>query len=389
MKKVFNGNSMKFARQYRSYSVEELAELIGVTRQAVSQYENTALEKEKPSFERILKIASVLNFPLEFFYTDDVDYMKVNATYFRALLGSSKKEKTAQVNRAMVVTAIYQVLKQYIQFPKLTLPKRAELVTEATIKQKAQELRNIWNIKNKPIEDIVFLMEDNGILVNIVSNEEKGIDAYTQYTTIDGEEIMCVTLENQRTSAARLQFSAAHELGHILLHGANIDLNDIDRSTFRKMEEEANLFASELLLPEEEFKKDLILPTNLKGYEMLKKKWKVSIGAMMLRALNLKIITKNQYQYLIKQYNYNKYRDGEPLDDVMAIPEPQALKRATEMLLVNNVFSESEFVNEMQENAIYINEEEIEKIIGLEPGTLKKKEKNNVIEFKIVKRKRI
>ena len=385
MKKVFNGVCMKFARQYRGYSVDELASIIGVTRQAVSQYENTLLDKEKPSFERILKIASVLNFPLDFFYTKGVENMNVNTTYFRALLGSSKKEKKAQINRAIIVTAIYKVLKQYIEFPSLNIPQYSEEISENEIKNKANELRKLWGIKNNPIDDIIFLMESNGILVNTVSTEENGIDAYTQYTTIEDEKIMCVTLENQKTSAARLQFSAAHELGHILLHGPNIDINEVDRVTFRELENQANLFASELLMPEEEFKKDLVYPTNLKSYEILKRKWKVSIAAMMMRAVNLGLITKNQYQYLIKQYNYKKYRTQEPLDEVIAIPEPQSLRRATEMLLVNNVFTPDEFVKEVQENGIYISSEEMEKIIGLEPGTLKSEIKNNIIEFKLKK----
>lgn len=385
MKKFFNGNSLKFARQYRGFSVDELADKVKLSRQQIFRYEGE--ENENPGLDKIIEFSKVLEFPIEFFYSNNIDAIKVSNTYFRALLGSSKKEKISQVNRAIIVSSIYKVLKQYVNFPKLNIPKESEIKSDEDIKQKANELREVWKIKNRPVDDIVYLMESNGILVNTVSTDEEGIDAYTQYTTIGEDEIMCVTLENEKTSAARLQFSAAHELGHILIHGHYIDVNNVERAEFREIERQANLFAAELLLPENEFKKDLLYPINLKSYEIMKRKWKVSIGAMMMRALNLEMITKNQYQYLIKQYNTKQYRKNEPLDDIIAIPKPQVLKRATEMLLIENVFEPEEFVMEVQNEGIYIDYKELEKIIGLEAGTLATKEKGNIIEFEIIKDK--
>lgn len=385
MKKFFNGNSLKFARQYRGFSVDELADKVKLSRQQIFRYEGE--ENENPGLDKIIEFSKVLEFPIEFFYSNNIDAIKVSNTYFRALLGSSKKEKISQVNRAIIVSSIYKVLKQYVNFPKLNIPKESEIKSDEDIKQKANELREVWKIKNRPVDDIVYLMESNGILVNTVSTDEEGIDAYTQYTTIGEDEIMCVTLENEKTSAARLQFSAAHELGHILIHGHYIDVNNVERAEFREIERQANLFAAELLLPENEFKKDLLYPINLKSYEIMKRKWKVSIGAMMMRALNLEMITKNQYQYLIKQYNTKQYRKNEPLDDIIAIPKPQVLKRATEMLLIENVFEPEEFVMEVQNEGIYIDYKELEKIIGLEAGTLAPKEKGNIIEFEIIKDK--
>ena len=382
MKKKFNGNSLKFARQYRGFSVDELADKVQLSRQQIFRYESD--EPDIPGFDKIIELSKALEFPIEFFYSNFVDRIKVSNTYFRALLGSSKKEKISQVNRAIIVSSIYNVLKQYVNLPKLNIPKESDIRSDEDIKQKANELRELWKIKNNPIDDIIYLMESNGIFVNTVSTDEGGIDAYTQYTTIGNDEIMCVTLENEKTSAARLQFSAAHELGHILMHGHYIDVNNIERIEFREVERQANLFAAELLLPEKEFKKDLLYPISLKSYEIMKRKWKVSIGAMMMRALNLEVITKNQYQYLVKQYNAKQYRKNEPLDDIIAIPKPQVLKRATEMLLIERVFEPEEFVKEVQNEGIYIDYKELEKIIGLEPGTLASKEKGNIIKFEII-----
>ena len=57
--KSFNGNRLKTARQYRGLTVEELAQKINVSKQAVSQYETGRIE-DVP-FQRIF---SILNYSL-------------------------------------------------------------------------------------------------------------------------------------------------------------------------------------------------------------------------------------------------------------------------------------------------------------------------------------
>ena len=42
--KLFNGNRLKSARQYRGLTVEELAQKINVSKQTVSQYETGKIE---------------------------------------------------------------------------------------------------------------------------------------------------------------------------------------------------------------------------------------------------------------------------------------------------------------------------------------------------------
>lgn len=189
--------------------------------------------------------------------------------------------------------------------------------------------------------------------------------------------------EMKKKSFARRQFSTAHELAHVLLHGTNIDMNTVSREEFREIEKEADKFAAEFLLPADSFKKDLIYPTNLKFYEELKKKWKVSIVAMLMRAADLEVITKNQLQYLIKQAYAKGYRNIEPLDDTLTIYEPTLIKLALNMLLDNNQFTPKELMNELSKKGIGLDSEEIEDIVGLERGTLKnnKEELNKIIKI--------
>lgn len=391
---MFNGDRLKFARTYRGMSAQELADRIKISRQSINQFENYSIDSDKnskPSMENIENIAQELKFPVEFFFQKERENIKIKNTYFRALLSSKKKEKQSQINKAVLITVIYDILQEYLEFPDINIPVvQKENLSDKDISKAARKLRDLWNIGNKPIKDIIFLMENNGLVVTALSTNTEEIDAFTQYIKIENREYMCVVLENEKKSACRRQFSAAHELGHIILHANKINMNEIERSEFREIERQANLFASELLLPEEEFKKDLIMPTSLKSYEILKRKWHVSILAMMMRACNLNIITQNQFQYLMKQYTIKNYRKHEPLDNIIEIPQPQTLKRAIEILLTNNIFTSDEFLDELKKREWAVDYRDVEELLNLEEGILKPNyiQKMQEVKLRLIKGKK-
>ena len=378
----FNGERLKFARIYNAMTCDELGEKVGLTRQSISFYENG----NEPPVKVMFSISKELHFPFSFFYTNDTKNVKVVNTFYRALLSTTKKEKLAQTYKLELFLKIFEIINEYVQFPITNLPKNKIVInSDEDIVNIARELREFWNLGNKPIKDLVYIMESNGLLVKSIDTQTKSIDAFTQYIDINDIRYLCVVLEEEKTSAARRQFSAAHELGHILLHANTVNMEEIDRKEFREVERQANVFASEFLLPADEFKKDLIHPTSLKCYEMLKNKWHVSIFAMMMRALNLNIITDNQFKYLIKQYDSLNYRHGEPLDSITYIPQPQLIKNAVDMLLDNDVFTSKTFMNELEKNGLPMNSREVEILLGLEEGRLKMEDEqtNKIIPLKL------
>lgn len=374
--KKFYGENLKFARLYRGLSMEQLGEKIGKSKQIISQYES-AEDQQQPPFNIVVKISEELKFPIAFFYENcNAKIERIN-TYFRALLSSNKKDKIVQENKATVIIEIYRFLEKYIEFPTLNIPKieKSDLETR-NLKNITQTIRESWNLSDGPIADIVNVLEMNGFIVSSINTNTMDIDAFTQYIRLDGEKYFCIVVGKEKESFARRQFSIAHELAHVILHNTNLDVENLSREEFRSMEREADKFAAELLLPSESFRKDLIYPTNLKFYEELKKKWKVSILAMLMRAAELKVITQNQLQYLIKQYYSKGYRNGEPLDDTIKMQEPTLIRLAINMLLDNNRFTPNEFMKNLNDNGIWIESDEVEDLIGLEKGKLKCVEEN-------------
>ena len=88
----FNGQRLKMARIYRNMNITELAELVGVKKQSISQFENNTI-KPKPETEYLL--ISTLNFPRDFFYKKSTEY-NVENTFFRALSSTSALDKKTQ-----------------------------------------------------------------------------------------------------------------------------------------------------------------------------------------------------------------------------------------------------------------------------------------------------
>lgn len=387
MSKSFNGQRLRQARLYKGLSINDLAELLGVSKQAISQYETSNVT---PDFDKMRIITNKLNFPSSYFFQEDSFNVNTKTTYFRALLSANKNARQQQVVKIRHLAIIYEILSNYLEFPQLNLPDVSEFLKDDEIYYElmAQNVREYWEIGQKPIDDFPYLLEKNGIIVASYPVNQDNIDAYSQKINVEGNDKFIIVLSDDKNSAVRSNFDAAHELGHILLHDWNLDLEELSREDFKKQEKQANNFAAAFLLPKEAFLKDVSLyPKDLKYYIELKRKWKVSISAMLIRANKLGVINDNQYQYLMKQMTFNKWRQNEPLDNVIIKQEPILLNKSIEMLIGNNVFNPQEFLDELAENNISMKADEVEKLLNLPKGTLSPREEKNIASIVNLKKK--
>ena len=112
----------------------------------------------------------------------------------------------------------------------------------------------------------------------------------------------------------RLRWTLCHELGHIIMHTAS-DLH-------KRGEDEANIFASEFLMPAYEIKPRLVgltLP-KLAGFKL---EWKVSIQALIMSANRLNMLSDRQKQHMFMQLSKAGYRTREPEELDPPIEEPK------------------------------------------------------------------
>src|SRR5690606_13922112 len=103
------------------------------------------------------------------------------------------------------------------------------------------------------IRDICGLLEDNGVKVLTPKVASEGFFGLSVADEDVGPAVIVNTWD--RISVERWIFTAAHELGHLLLHLDAYDAQQTDED--KKQESEADIFAGHLLMPETVFDHEL------------------------------------------------------------------------------------------------------------------------------------
>lgn len=276
-----------------------------------------------------------------------------------------------------MVSKIYDFLDEYIDFPKVKLPQ----VDEGTEPENAAEiLRDFWGLGMRPIENMVYLVEKHGMIVTDFETTTGEVDAYSHYMESENGVRPLIGYSKNKNTAVRIHFDIAHELGHILLHNWKVSIKDIEKDEFKKLEQQANDFAAAFLLPRDEFKRDVgKYASKLQYYIELKREWKVSIAAMIRRSYSLGLISSDDYQRLMRYMQKQGIRKTEPLDDTLCTSKPSSLKKAVSMLFEEEVFTPSEFIQELsREYHLTMQAKDVETLLGLPMDFFKENETNDV-----------
>lgn len=348
---------LREARLARGYSIAQLAEIVGVSRQAISQFE---LGRSKPGGDVLAKMVDALHFPNAFFTSSpSTSHGPVGVIFFRSLQSATKMSREMVSVRLQWLERIFGYLEDYVAFPKVDVP---DLGLEDTfdpeeIEEIARKVREHWGLGMGPIPNVVFLLEKHGVIVARGSSGDSKTDGCSQWR---GDRPF-VFLGSDKNSAVRSRFDAAHELGHLVLH-SGIENLQFDQKLLKRLEQDANRFASAFLLPRESFTQE-IMSFSLKHFEALKKRWKVSMAAMIHRCSDLDLLSENQRLYLWRQMSASGYRRREPLDDVFVPESPTVLKQAVEVLVQNGIMSSYGIVDDLR-----LPQGELESLCGLPVG---------------------
>lgn len=356
---------IKEARIARGFTQVELADVIGVTRQAICQYESGS---NHPKPEILNNIVEKLDFPYNYFYKP-INYHITTPIFFRSYKTADRKDREMLKSRIVWMAEIYSYLKQFLNFANVNVYREEkERYTQDEIEEIAFKVRKSWGLGQGPISNVVLLLENNGFLLSRISLGKRKVDACSLINTSDYEFRPMICLTGDKSSAVRSRFDAAHELGHIVLHSWVDDEYLSIKENQDRIEQEAHTFAGAFLLPFVTFSKEAYSISNLDLFINLKRRWRVSIAAMVKRCFDTGIITKSQYEYLQRQISSRRYRDNEPLDDELPDEQPKVFQKAMEMLIENRVQSGDEIREEIR-----LPLEEIEMLCGLGSSTFRVK----------------
>lgn len=332
------------AREAAGLNMAELAERIDVTRQAVSQFE---LGTRQPDPLTMVRIVRELDQPMSYFTSErPLGGERAGVVFFRSF-----KSKTKASNRAFLVWRrwvgqISHYLGDYVNLPAVQLPVLENLkdeYNEEEIEEIATMCRRHWGLGDGPIGNMTALLESKGCIMTLSELGVTNVDAFSCWQ--DGRPF--VFLGSDKGSACRSRFDAAHELGHLILHGGVTEAQIEGKDVLDRIEREANRFAASFLLPKKTFPAE-VFSHRMAHFVELKRRWKVSVRAMAYRCNQIGIFDDDRMINFWKQMSAAGFTKWEPLDDKIPLEFPELLKKATGLLLDQQVKRPGELMADLR-----------------------------------------
>lgn len=295
----FQGSQLKMVRLANGLTQEELCSSTGISQGRYSKIEK---ELSEPNQNEIQKISMHLNVHPAIFFERIIVSSKTEPQYRRRQSLSVKEKASVEAIGKMVAQRVNRLLSETETTigAKYPLPEVDLFDFDIDPVRCAKEVRSILGFEHQPIRDLYKAVESFGIFIIELDlsslNAGKLLDGFT----LQGERAMVFL--NGALPLERKRFTLAHELGHLVMHPSG---------STRNGEEQANVFASELLMPESGIRSDLSF-FKLSDLRGLKLKWRTSIKALIYRAAHLGLIDDNRRLDLYKQYSARGWSTIEP-----------------------------------------------------------------------------
>ena len=281
---------------------------------------NKALKnKSVLSVNQLKKIADYFNQSLLFFLEEtDVTEEKIYSPQFRTI--NNQKPIHSRKLRKFIDTVekqrnTYLGLLEDLNIATVKNWHKNLHLTTDNIKQSSAIVREWLGLQlNNTFEDLRLAVENKGVMV-IVSNGYNGkwqIDKQdlTRGFCLNYETLPVIAIKKQNKGAQA--FTLMHELAHLLLHKTSMLDNESDFYAYQGREQEASVFASNVLMPDEFIANiDLGKLQNLavEGYDSylqnFKQQWCVSGDAILYRLFIEHKITQENYQ------TYRNFKEAE------------------------------------------------------------------------------
>ena len=294
---MFNPARLKLARQRLGLTLTKLAAVSDVSLRSLTNYENG--KQLPPSDETLRKLANALSVPPAFFERETGEAVPVEAVSFRKLSKTTATRRDAVLASASLAVEFFDTIASKFRLPEADIPTLDKLSPESA----ADLLRRRWNLGDRPISNMVHLLESKGVRVAAIRHEYSDIDAFCFY-----RDATPYVFLNTSRSGERQRFDAAHELGHLVLHSEL----EMEPSTSKERETEANQFAAAFLMPRTAVLSQSMSGASLDRILAARSYWKVSAMALTHRLRELHLLNNWQYRTTCVTLSDQGYRSSEP-----------------------------------------------------------------------------
>ena len=304
---------MKRFRLARGMSLDDLEAAIDrlVSKQALSKYERGKIQ---PKVATLNRIAAALGVKSAQLWGEPICHVEWVAYRKRSRM-SRKEQERLQGFVAEVLERRILLQERIGELNSFELPIQGYSVRKLDdAEQVALALRREWDLGIDPIANLVGVLEDHFIHIIEVDASET-FDGISAVVRDNNKNLLAAAIATRRgISGDRHRFNMAHELGHLILKlGRSIDA-----------EEAAFRFGAAFLAPTEQLHREVGEKRShiqLEELLYLKRRYGMSIQAILFRLKDLRIITASDYKRWCIDINKLGWKKREPIEISPEKPE--------------------------------------------------------------------
>jgi Zn-dependent peptidase ImmA (M78 family)/DNA-binding XRE family transcriptional regulator len=290
---AFNYSRLDLARKRRGLTKGALAEAAGISPRNLSPYKKGEYEPDPSTVDRL---ARAVGFPREFFYGSDLEEPEPSGASFRSLSRLSARQRDQALSSGALAWALADWIDCKFGLPAPDVPQFQGVDPETA----AEAVREAWRLGQRRIPNMVHLLEAHGVRVFSLSEETASVDAFSLWRG----HVPYVFLNTKKT-AEHSRMDAAHELGHLVLHGHG-------GPGGREAEREAFAFGAALLMPAASVLASGLRRARMDQLVLAKYRWDVSVANLTYRLQRLGLLTEWQARSVFIQLN-RRGRTEEPV----------------------------------------------------------------------------
>ena len=319
---LFDGQRLRLARENLGVTQRGLAGAMAgrVTPAALSQFEKG---DAKPSAGTLAELAAATGLPVRFFARDPAigDVVSVEG-FFRSLRSTGVRQRRQHRAQAELVRVVTMALERYVKLPEHEVPRLPLRpgAPRTEVEAAAAQVRSEWKLPAGPVAHVIRCVERRGVVVCRMLLQSGTVDAFS----VPFADRPVIVLGRDKDRADRSRWDCSHELGHLVMHQP-----DPQRS--RYLEDQANWFAAEFLLPAKEVTSQLPTAADWDTLADLKVTWGVSVAALLRRARTLGVMPEGAYVQALKTMSTRGWNRREPIRLPQA-ETPVMLARAVQLL---------------------------------------------------------
>lgn len=310
------GRNILYFRQQQGLTQQQLADVLGINKMAISNYEKG---KRQPNIETVKAICKALDISLTQFmaYSEGVE---LSAGHFQNadLLTTVQKESIESQIRYAAQRYYDTCLCANAPCDRCNLP--AEKIALPESSAAAEYMRSAIGLpKSGPVGNLTHILENNGIIVVLVSPPKRG--KFSGYNAISNKGFAIISI-NSNYDGVQQRYALACELAAMLFHDTdNADLDDI---------------VNHFLLPTSNLHREIgekRKHLSLAEIQYVCEEYGIAPQVVAMRAEQERIISHSAYQQLLRQIR-------EPPHFVLPQEKPTRLEQTVQRALADGEINE-------------------------------------------------